>query len=50
MRLIEEYGERKRRKGMKEILTQFVDNGFSVESISSMTGKSVDFITDILES
>ena len=54
MRLIDEYGERKQQKGviigMKEILAWFIDNGFSVEAISSMTGKSVDFINDILGS
>lgn len=48
MSLIYEYGERKEKKGMKEILLCFINSGDSIIDISQKTGKSVKELEEIL--
>jgi predicted transposase YdaD len=58
MSLIYEYGERKenngriegRREGIKEIINGFLNSGTSLNEISQKTGKSVEELTEILQS
>lgn len=58
MSLIYEYGERKenkgrregRREGIKEILEGLINSGTSLAEISQKTGKSVNELTEILQS
>ncbi len=48
MSLIYEYGERRERKGMKEILSSLVNSGDSLSELSQKTGKSIKELEEIL--
>lgn len=50
MNLIYEYGERKEKKGMKEIIVSFLNAGTSLNEISQKTGKSIKELEKILNS
>ena len=49
MTLIYEYGDRKEKKGMKEIITSFLSAGVTLQEISQKTGKSISELDEILK-
>ena len=53
MRLVEEYGDRKEKNGIKigerNIIRNMYDNGMSVQRISKMTGKSIPIVNKMLK-
>ena len=57
MRLVEEYGDRKEKQGVKtgiqigerNIIRNMYDNGMSVQRISKMTGKSIPIVNKMLK-
>ncbi len=48
MSLLDEYVERKEKRGMKEIIVSLIDSGDSLPEISKKTGKSVEELEEIL--
>ena len=48
MRLIYEYGNRREKEGMKEIINNFLQTGTTLQEISQKTGKSKQELKEII--
>jgi len=48
MSLLQEYGNRREKEGMKEIIQKFLNSGTTLEEISKKTGKTTQELNKIL--